>query len=78
VRKLPGFGEQLMRLAELCGLDVSSLAQRATVAETEVASVLGGGEPGPLLLRLLAPALDLHRSDLFVVAGRSCATPSAS
>jgi len=32
--------------------------------------VLDGGEPDPLLLRRLAPALDLHQSDLFIIAGR--------
>ena len=70
MKNLPAFGVQLMRLAELRGLDVGSLARRATVAETEITSVLDGSEPGPLLLRRLASALDLHQSDLFVIAGR--------
>ncbi|MEU7873508.1 XRE family transcriptional regulator [Dactylosporangium sp. NPDC049140] len=70
MKKLPTFGVQLMRLADLRGVDVGSLARRATVAETEIMSVLDGGEPDPLLLRRLAPALGLHQSDLFVIAGR--------
>jgi hypothetical protein len=70
VKKLPAFGVQVMRLAELRGVDVGSLARRATVAETEITSVLDGGDPDPLLLRRLAVALDLHQSDLFVIAGR--------
>lgn len=67
---LPAFGVRLRRLAELRGLDVSSLARRAAVAETEITSLQNGGEPDPLLLRRLAPALDLHRSDLFIIADR--------
>ncbi|MFG2045329.1 XRE family transcriptional regulator [Dactylosporangium sp. NPDC048998] len=70
MKNLPAFGVQLMRLAELRDLDVNSLARRATVAETEITSVLDGAEAGALLLRRLAPALDLHPSDLFVIAGR--------
>jgi hypothetical protein len=46
------------------------LARGASIAETEITSVLDGGEPGPSLLRRLAPALDLHQSDLCVIAGR--------
>ena len=60
MKKLPAFGVQLMRLAELRGAGISSLARRASVAETELAAVIDGGEPDPLLLRRLAPALDLH------------------
>ncbi|MEV0393283.1 XRE family transcriptional regulator [Polymorphospora rubra] len=67
---LPAFGVQLMRLAELHGLDVSSLARRATVPEPVITAVLDGGAPDPSLLRGLAPALGLHASDLFVIAGR--------
>ena len=64
------FGARLTRLVELRGVDVGVLARRANVAEAAVVSVLGGGKPEPLLLRRLASALGLHRSDLFVVAGR--------
>ncbi|MFI6823992.1 XRE family transcriptional regulator [Micromonospora sp. NPDC050187] len=59
-----------MRLAELRGMDVTALACRASVAGAEITSVLKGGEPAPSLLRRLASALDLHASDLFVVADR--------
>ncbi|MEV0328978.1 hypothetical protein AB0H63_21380 [Micromonospora echinospora] len=64
------FGVQLMRLAEVRGIGVGALARRASVAQTEITSVLMGDEPAPSLLRRLAPAPDLHPSDLFVVAGR--------
>jgi hypothetical protein len=70
VQQLPAFGVQLMRQAELRGVDVGSPARRATVAETELTSVLDGGEPDPLLPRRLAPAHDLHQRDPFVIAGR--------
>lgn len=66
----PAFDVQLARLIEARGVDAGSLARRAEVAETAVTSVLGGGEPEPLLLRRLAPALGLHRSDLFIIADR--------
>jgi hypothetical protein len=66
----PAFDVQLARLIEVRGVDAGSLARRAEVAETAVTSVLGGGEPEPPLLRRLAPALGLHRSDLFIIAGR--------
>ncbi|GGR77367.1 hypothetical protein GCM10010169_22020 [Micromonospora fulviviridis] len=67
---LPAFGVQLMRLAELRGVDVSSLASRAAVPEPVITAVLDGGEPDPSLLCRLAPALGLHASDLFVIAGQ--------
>ncbi|MEV8517494.1 XRE family transcriptional regulator [Dactylosporangium sp. NPDC051484] len=35
----------------------------------ELAAVLAGGYAGAALLRRLAPALDLHAADLFVIAG---------
>ncbi|MCM0676490.1 XRE family transcriptional regulator [Micromonospora phytophila] len=59
-----------MRLAELRGVDVSSLDRRVGVPEPVITSVLDGGNPGPSLLRRLAPALDLHASDVFVIAGQ--------
>jgi hypothetical protein len=70
VGSLPTFGVLLMRLAEVRSLDVNALAARATAADAEIISVLDGGEPDPSLLRRLAPALGLHRSDLFIIAGQ--------
>lgn len=70
MKNWPAFGVQLTRLAEVRGIDVGSLARQVTVAESALTSVLDGGEPDPLLLRRLAPALDLHHSDLFVIAGQ--------
>ena len=67
---LPAFGVRLRRLAELRGLTVAALAERAATTEAELAAIMNGGEPGPAVLRALAPALGLHRSDLFIIAGR--------
>lgn len=67
---LPAFGVQLMRLATLRGVDVGSLARRAAIAEAEITLVLDGGQPDPSLLRRLAPALDLHTSDVFIIGGQ--------
>jgi hypothetical protein len=70
VRELPAFRELLMWLAEVRDLDRDTMARRARLPEAEVTSVLKGAEPSPDLLRSLAPALGLHRSDLFVIAGQ--------
>lgn len=51
-------------------LDVSALAAAAGVPESELAAVLEGAEPSASLMRGLAPALGLHTSDLFLIAGR--------
>ncbi|WP_212818637.1 XRE family transcriptional regulator [Polymorphospora rubra] len=67
---LPAFGVQLMRLAELRDVDVKFLAGRAAVPEPVITAVLDGDEPDPSLLRRLAPALGLHASDVFVIAGQ--------
>jgi hypothetical protein len=39
------------------------------MAEPEITTMLDGGDPDPPLLRRLAPALDLHQNDLFIIAG---------
>jgi hypothetical protein len=62
VDQLPRFGVRLKRLLDARG---AGAAPPAGIDE-----VLAGDEPSPLLLRRLAPALGLHRSDLFVIAGR--------
>lgn len=67
---LPAFGVQLMRLAALRNVDIGPLARRAAVREPAITSVLDGGEPEPSMLRRLAPVLDLHTSDVFVIAGQ--------
>lgn len=67
---MPAFGVQLVRLAAVRGLDVGSLARRAAMSESAITSLLDGGEPNPSLLRLLAPALGLHASDVFIIAGQ--------
>jgi transcriptional regulator with XRE-family HTH domain len=70
VGELPAFNVQLARLAGLHGLDAADLARRGDTDEAAIRSVLAGAEPGPMLLRRLASALGLHRSDLFVIAGQ--------
>ncbi|MGX1617695.1 helix-turn-helix domain-containing protein [Micromonospora chalcea] len=70
MRTLPAFAVRVRRLAELRGIDVSSLARRAAVSEPLVTAVLDGTEPDSSLLRRLAPALGLHVGDLFVIAGQ--------
>jgi hypothetical protein len=51
-------------------LDIRSLSQAAGVSEAELRNVVDGIRPGPDLLKALAPALDLHTADLFVMAGQ--------
>lgn len=70
MRELPVFGVQLALLAGRRGLDAASLARSTGTDDTLITSVLDGGEPDPSLLRRLGPALGLHRSDLFVIAGQ--------
>jgi hypothetical protein len=67
--ELPGFGLLLARLSQYRQLDVGGLSRSAMVSETELQAVLDGGVPGPSLLRRIAPALNLHIADLFVMAG---------
>src|ERR1700753_230449 len=62
-----GFGVLLTRLAERRQLDLDAVARAADVAD--FGNVLRDGRPSPGLLRRLAPALSLHTSDLFVIAG---------
>jgi hypothetical protein len=54
------------RLAARRGLDLAALSRLAGVGERELSR---GGAPSPPLLRRLAPALGLHRADLFAIAG---------
>jgi hypothetical protein len=60
----------LARLLAHRKLDVGMLAAAAGVPEAELAAVLGDAEPSASLMRGLAPALGLHTSDLFLIAGR--------
>lgn len=64
------FGAMLSRLLIHKRLDEPDLAAAAGVVESELRAVLAGGEPSPELLRGLAPALGLHASDLFLIAGQ--------
>jgi len=65
------FSARLWRLIQARSLDSSALAEQAEVARAEIGSVLSGrDEPSSDLLRRLAPALGLHRSDMFVIAGQ--------
>ncbi|WP_285473168.1 XRE family transcriptional regulator [Actinoplanes sp. NBRC 101535] len=50
------------------GLTTRTLADLALVADREIIAAERDGRPAPALLRRLAPALGLHRSDLFLIA----------
>ncbi|WP_190038506.1 hypothetical protein [Streptomyces fructofermentans] len=65
----PGFGVLLAKLSVHRKLDSSALARQSGVPEPELRGVLDGAAPSPSLLRQLAPALDLHAADVFVIAG---------
>lgn len=64
------FGARLARLLEIRGMSAATLAAGATVPMPRLDSVLTGAEPSSLLLRRLAPALNLHTADLFLIAPR--------
>ncbi|MEW2356772.1 helix-turn-helix transcriptional regulator [Spirillospora sp. NPDC029432] len=68
--EFPPFGVLLERLLDHRGSDTASLAQAAGVPESELGNVIAGLRPSPELLRALAPALDLHAADLFVLAAQ--------
>ncbi|MFB4318030.1 hypothetical protein [Actinomadura sp. 21ATH] len=68
--EFPSFGVILERLLDHRRSDTGSLSRGAGVSETGLRNVVEGVQPGPGLLRALAPALDLHAADLFVMAGR--------
>jgi hypothetical protein len=64
----PNFGILLGRLANHRKMDIGDLPRLAGITETEFQAVLDGAAPSPSLLGRLAPALDLHAADLFVIA----------
>ncbi|MFC7482798.1 hypothetical protein ACFQX7_26305 [Luedemannella flava] len=67
----PSFGVRLGRLLDRRGTSAASLAVATDVPAANLDAVLAGEDPGPALLRRLAPALDLHTADLFLFAGRT-------
>jgi hypothetical protein len=62
-------GVLLQRLAERRQLDLDAVARSAHLDDFEQKSLLRDSRPSSSLLRRLAPALDLHAADLFVIAG---------
>lgn len=66
--ELPHFDMLLTRLVEHRGLGVDGLARLSAVPEAELRAVCDGAAPEPSLLRRLAPVLQLHAEDLFVIA----------
>ncbi|MFJ6485755.1 MULTISPECIES: hypothetical protein [unclassified Streptomyces] len=66
--ELPHFSVLLTRLAERRGLGVDGLARLSAVPKAELRAVCDGAAPEPALLLRLAPALQLHAEDLFVIA----------
>jgi hypothetical protein len=65
----PDFNVLLVRLLDHRKLNIADLSQAAGVPGPELQAVIDGAVPSPSLLRWLAPALDLHAADLFVIAG---------
>jgi hypothetical protein len=65
---LPGFDVLLARLASHRQLDIADLSRSAEIPESELRAVFEGTVPSPSLLRRLAPVLQLHAADLFVIA----------
>ncbi|WP_433832742.1 XRE family transcriptional regulator [Actinoplanes sp. CA-015351] len=70
MQALPSFGDQMIRLAEVRGFDRRTLADRSSLPEAAIASVLDGADPTPAVLHGLASVLGLHRSDLYLIAGQ--------
>ncbi|OLT31786.1 hypothetical protein BJF79_00640 [Actinomadura sp. CNU-125] len=58
------------RLLDHRRVGIGRLSRDAGVSEDDLRSVVDGVRPDPSLLRALAPALDWHAADLFVMAGR--------
>jgi hypothetical protein len=67
--RYPDFGVLLRRWSDHQRLDIGGLSLLAGITEPEIQTVLDGMAPSPSLLRRLAPALNLHTADLFVIAG---------
>ncbi|MGX9882993.1 hypothetical protein [Streptomyces sp. NPDC002276] len=65
---LPDFDVLLARLASHRQLDIAGLSSAAAIPEPELRAVYEGMAPSPSLLRRLAPVLNLHAADLFVIA----------
>jgi hypothetical protein len=66
---IPGFGGSLARCARRRHRDTAGLSRLVGVPEAELTAVLAGAEPSSSFLREVAPALGMHTSDLFVIAG---------
>jgi hypothetical protein len=64
----PTFKILLRRLAERRGFDEIRLSRLAGISEVELGHPLNGEESTGAFLRQLAPALNLHAEDLFVIA----------
>ncbi|WP_427917554.1 hypothetical protein [Streptomyces sp. cg40] len=65
---LPDFDVLLARLASHRQLDIAGLASSAEIPESELRAVYEGMAPSPSALGRLAPVLNLHAADLFVIA----------
>ncbi|WP_328456730.1 hypothetical protein [Amycolatopsis sp. NBC_00438] len=66
--KYPSFDVLLARVADQQGIRLHDLSEKVAASGTDFESVLRGAAPGPLFLKRLAPALDLHAADLFAIA----------
>lgn len=68
VENHPGFGVLLTRLLNHRRMDVTSLSSASGISETELRSMVSGVPPLASQLDALAPALDFHAADLYVIA----------
>jgi hypothetical protein len=62
------FGELLVRLSTRRELDIGVLSRQVGISEADFRRVAAGAMPHPSLIRRLAPELNLHAADLFVMA----------
>ncbi|WP_223874580.1 XRE family transcriptional regulator [Salinispora fenicalii] len=58
----------LARLLYRRSLAPFALSQRTSIPQAQLQAISDGDRPSPGLLRVLAPALNLHTADLFVIA----------
>ncbi|MFG2233290.1 hypothetical protein ACGFNX_25340 [Streptomyces sp. NPDC048723] len=66
--EVPHFDVLLTRLVGHRELSLDGLARLSAVPEADLRAVFDGAAPEPWLLRRLAPVLQLHPEDLFVIA----------
>lgn len=64
----PSFGKVLAELMDRRDTAISTVAERATIEESDLQEILNGAAPDETHLRRIAPTLGLHAADLFAIA----------